>query len=87
MIESFFGIPKAKYHHLATLDGLETLEAGVNDYIRYYNHERIKLGLQRLSPVKNRLKTPPDWRERDRPTSGGQFKPGVVQFQIWLVNR
>lgn len=55
-IESFFGPLKAKYFHLATLDGLETLEAGVHDYIRYYNHERIKLGLQGLSPVGYRLR-------------------------------
>lgn len=55
-IESFFGTLKAEYFHLATLDGLESLEAGVHDYIRYYNHERIKLGLQGLSPVEYRLK-------------------------------
>lgn len=34
----------------------EELEAGVHDYIRYYNHERIKLGLQGLSPVEYRIK-------------------------------
>jgi putative transposase len=28
----------------------------VHDYIHYYNHERIKLGLQGLSPVEYRLK-------------------------------
>jgi len=28
----------------------------VNEYIRYYNHERIKLGLQGLSPVEYRLR-------------------------------
>lgn len=39
-----------------THDGIAALEAGVHDYIRYYNHERIKLGLQGLSPVKYRLK-------------------------------
>ena len=27
------------------------LEASVHDYIRYYNHERIKLELKGLSPV------------------------------------
>ena len=55
-IESFFGTLKAEYFHLARLDGLEELEAGVHDYIRYYNHERIKLGLQGLSPVKYQLR-------------------------------
>ena len=27
------------------------------DYICYYNYERVKLGLQRLSPVEYRLKS------------------------------
>jgi len=45
VIESFFGTLKAEYFHLAELDGIETLEAGVHDYIHYYNHERIKLRL------------------------------------------
>lgn len=31
-------------------------EAGVHDYVRYCNHERITLGLQRLSPVEYRLR-------------------------------
>lgn len=56
VIESFFGTLKAEYYHLATLGCTEELEAGVNDYIRYYNHERIKLRLQGLSPVEYRLR-------------------------------
>ena len=56
VIESFFGTLKAEYYHLTTFDCIEKLEAGVNDYIHYYNHERIKLGLQGLSPVQYRLK-------------------------------
>ena len=56
VIESFFGTLKAEYYHLATLDNLEELEAGVHNYIYYYNHERIKLGLQGLSPVEYRLR-------------------------------
>lgn len=51
VIESFFGTLRAEYCHLATLDGVAALEAGVHDYFRDYNHERIKLGLQGLSPV------------------------------------
>lgn len=50
VIESFFGTLKAEYFHLATLDSLEELEAGVHNYIYYYNHERIKLGLQGGQP-------------------------------------
>jgi putative transposase len=56
VIESFFGTLKAEYFHLAAPDGLEELEAGVHDYIHYYNHERIKLRLQGLSPVEYRLR-------------------------------
>ena len=54
-IESFFGTLKAEYFHLA-MPELYALEAGVHDYINYYNHERIKLGLQGLSPVAFRLR-------------------------------
>jgi putative transposase len=56
VIESFFGTLKSEYFHLAPFDDLESLEAGVHDYIHYYNHERIKLGLQGLSPVEYRLR-------------------------------
>lgn len=56
VIESFFGTLKAEYYHLETHQGIAALEAGVHDYIRYYNHERIKLGLQGLSPVEYRVR-------------------------------
>ena len=55
-IESFFGMLKAEFFHLARFDSVAQLEAGVHDYIGYYNHERIKLGLQGLSPVEYRLR-------------------------------
>ena len=56
MIESFFGTLKAEYLHLAMPSSIEVLEAGVHEYIRYYNHERIKLRLRGVSPVEYRLK-------------------------------
>lgn len=56
VIESFFGTLKAEYFHLDKPDSIDTLEAGVHDYVHYYNHERIKLGLQGLSPVEYRLR-------------------------------
>jgi transposase InsO family protein len=55
-IESFFGTLKAEYFHLAAPSSLDALEAGVHDYIHYYNHERLKLGLKGLSPVGYRLR-------------------------------
>jgi transposase InsO family protein len=54
-IESFLGTLKAEYFHLARPSGIEELEAGVHDYVRYYYHERIKLRLKGLNPVEYRL--------------------------------
>jgi putative transposase len=56
VIESFFGTLKAEYYHLSTPGSIETIKRGIHDYIHYYNHKRIKLGLQGLSPVKYRLR-------------------------------
>ena len=55
-IESFFGTLKAEYFRLAAPNSLDTPEAGVHDYIHYYNHERIKLRLNGLSRLEYRLK-------------------------------
>ena len=55
-IESFFGTLKAEYYYLEKFDGIDALETGVHNYIRYYIHERIKLGLKGLSPVEYRLR-------------------------------
>lgn len=56
-IESFFGTLKAEYFHLAAPNSIDALEAGVHDHVHYYNHERIKLGLQGLSPVEYWLRS------------------------------
>ena len=56
VIESFFGTLNVDFFHLAKIDNVAELQAGVHDYIRYFNHERIKLGLQGLSPVEYRLR-------------------------------
>ncbi len=56
VIESFFGTLKSEYFRLVTPEGIDELEEGVHDYIHYYNHERIKLRLQGLSPVRYRLR-------------------------------
>jgi len=53
-IESFFGALKAEYFHIEKPTNIDRLEAGVHGYIKYYNHERIKLGLNGLSPVEYR---------------------------------
>ena len=50
-MESFFGTLKSEFFHLNKSSSLEELETGIDDYIRYYNHDRIKLKLKGLSPV------------------------------------
>ena len=56
LIESFFGTLKAEFLHLALPNSVDDLETGVHDYVHYYNHERIKLGLEGLSPKQSRLR-------------------------------
>ncbi|WP_425489705.1 transposase [Diaphorobacter ruginosibacter] len=45
-IESYFGTLKAEYFHLDKPDSIDALEAGVHDYVHYYNHERNQLEQQ-----------------------------------------
>ncbi|WVL55504.2 IS3 family transposase [Xanthomonas nasturtii] len=53
-MESFFGTLKSEFFYLNSFDSIERLEAGLVEYIRYYNEDRIKLKLNGLSPVKYR---------------------------------
>ena len=50
-MESFFGTLKSEYFHLTNFTCLDELKAGLDEYIRYYNVDRIKLKLGSLSPV------------------------------------
>jgi transposase InsO family protein len=50
-MESFFGTLKSEFFYLKRFDSVEELKAGVEDYIRYYNYDRIKMRLGGLSPV------------------------------------
>jgi putative transposase len=54
-MESFFGTLKAEFFHLNRFDSIDQLQAGIRRYIRYYNHERIRLKLKGLSPVQYRV--------------------------------
>ena len=38
-------------------DSVQELEAGLKEYIHYYNHERIRLKLKGLSPVQYRVQS------------------------------
>lgn len=50
-MESFFGTLKSEFFYRKHFDSIATLWAGIEEYIRYYNHDRIKLKLNGLSPV------------------------------------
>ena len=56
-MESFFGTLKSEYFHLNNFTGLDELKAGLDDYIRYYNVDRIKLKLGYLSPIDFRMQS------------------------------
>jgi len=53
-MESFFGTLKAEFFHLNQFASVAQLQAGLARYIHYYNHERIKMKLNGLSPVQYR---------------------------------
>lgn len=53
-MESFFGTLKSEFFHLNKFASVDELQAGLRDYIHYYNHQRIKLKLKGLSPVEYR---------------------------------
>ncbi len=53
-MESFFATLKTEYFYLRDFEDVEELRAGLIDYIRYYNEDRIKVKLGGLSPVQYR---------------------------------
>lgn len=54
VIESFFGTLKSEFFYLNQFDSVEQLRDGIEWYIDYYNHHRIRLTLNGLSPVEYR---------------------------------
>lgn len=53
-MESFFGTLKSEFFYLKRFESVDELKAGLDEYIHYYNHDRIKLRLNGLSPVNYR---------------------------------
>ncbi|WP_410011089.1 IS3 family transposase [Pseudomonas sp. LRP2-20] len=53
-MESFFGTLKSEFFYLKRFESIDELKAGLDEYIHYYNHDRIKLKLNGLSPVEYR---------------------------------
>lgn len=54
-MESFFGVLKTELFYLQKFTSVEQLKQALAKYIRYYNHDRIKMKLGGLSPVQYRL--------------------------------
>ncbi len=56
-MESFFAVLKTELFYLNKFTSVEQLQHGIDEYIHYYNHERIKLILKGLSPVQYRTES------------------------------
>lgn len=54
VMENFFGLLKTELYYLETFENTAQLTKALDEYIHYYNHERIKLKLKGLSPVEYR---------------------------------
>jgi len=54
VMENFFSIIKSELLYLEKFDSVESLKRSIVKYIDYYNHDRIKLKLNGLSPVQYR---------------------------------
>lgn len=59
LIENFFGILKTEmfYDQEVRYQTIDDLIQAIDEYINYYNYERIKLKLKGLSPVNYRLQS------------------------------
>lgn len=54
VIENFFGIIKSELFYLNKYNNIDELKKDIKEYINYYNHDRIKLNLKGMSPIKYR---------------------------------
>lgn len=54
IIENFFGILKSELFYLKKYTSVEQLKEEINEYIDYYNNDRIKLNLNGMSPTQYR---------------------------------
>lgn len=53
-MESFFGLLKSELLYLNKYESMEKFKLDLEDYIYYYNHERIKGKLKGMSPIQYR---------------------------------
>jgi transposase InsO family protein len=54
IIENFFGILKFEMFYTQKFKSIEELKKEIKEYINYYNNERIKSNLNKMSPIKYR---------------------------------
>ena len=54
IIENFFGTLKSELFYLKKYDSAIQLKEEIQDYIVYYNNERIKSNLNKMSPIQYR---------------------------------
>lgn len=54
VMENFFGTLKSELFYLKKYSSINELKTEITQYIKYYNHERIKLNLNGMSPIQYR---------------------------------
>ena len=54
VVENFFGTIKAELFNLKRHKSITHLKKDISEYIHYYNHDRIKLNLNGMSPIQYR---------------------------------
>ena len=57
VMENFFGILKTEFFHGKRFESVESFKTGLDEYMRYYNQDRIKEKLKGLSPVQYRIQS------------------------------
>jgi transposase InsO family protein len=54
IIENFFGTLKSEMFYTQKFKTMEQLKQGIKEYINYYNNDRIKSNLNKMSPIQYR---------------------------------
>ena len=54
IIENFFGILKSELFYLKKYTSIDQLKKEINEYINYYNNDRRKSNLNKMSPIQYR---------------------------------
>ena len=54
IIENFFGILKSELFYLKKYNSINQLKKEIDEYIKYYNNDRSKSNLNKMSPIKYR---------------------------------